>query len=100
MAVTTIELAAALRAGDGVSAVAQPLLGILTRLQSSATSIVEGYAPDAPDDVKDEAMIRLAGYLYDGPAAPSMSRYANSLVNSGAASLLSHWVQHRAGAVK
>lgn len=100
MAVNVTQLAAALRLGDGTTAPTEPLLGVLTRLSATATSIIGAYAPDAPDVVKDEAGVRLAGYLYDGPAAPSMARYANSLVNSGAAGLLAEWREHRAGMVK
>ena len=63
MAVTLIELAAALRLGNGVAPVEEPVRGILTRLLGVSTALVEKAAPDAPTLVRDEATIRVAGYL-------------------------------------
>ena len=41
---------------------APPYLAIVTRQLSAATEIIEGYADDAPDNVKNEAAIMLVGY--------------------------------------
>ena len=61
----------------------------LTRQLAVATEIVEGYAPDAPDDVLDEAVVLIVGY---GIEAPHFTRQPqNAFVNSGARSLLSPW---------
>ena len=38
-----------------------PYLGILTRQLAVAQAIIEGYAVDAPDDVKNEAAIQAGG---------------------------------------
>ena len=97
MAVTVTQLAAALRLGDGVNAPEEPQLGILTRLSGVALATVELFAPDAPEAIKDEAVIRYAGYLYDVPSAASGDRYAAAWVNSGAGSLVAGWVVRRIG---
>ena len=40
----------------------EPQLAILHRQLRTAEAEIEGYAPDAPDDTKDEAAIRMVGY--------------------------------------
>ena len=92
MAVNATQLAAALRLGDGVTAPAEPLLGILTRLLGVGDATVALLAPDV---IKDEAVINYAATLYDKPSAPSGNRYAAAWVNSGAASLVGGWVVRR-----
>ena len=64
---------------------APPYLAIVTRLLAAATEIIEGYAVDAPDDVKNESAIRLVGYWLDRPPTP------NAFSLSGAQGLLSGW---------
>ena len=57
-------------------------------------ALIEDYANAAPDDVKNEAAIRMVGYLYDAPPAnPSrnISTPESSFRNSGALALLSRW---------
>ena len=66
-----------------------PYLGILTRQRSVAESIIEDYAnEDCPDDVKNEAAIRLVGYLLDAPAGRTPQ---DAFTYSGAKSLLARW---------
>lgn len=77
---------------------------------AAVTALVERYAPDAPEAVKDEATIRCAGWLAQAPAggvrsetegdistafAPSMT---GCMAASGAKALLSGWRTRRAGA--
>ena len=95
MAVNVTELAAALRLGDGVTAPAEPLAGILTRLLGVGDATVALLAPDAPDVIKDEAVINYAAQLYDKPSASSGNRYAAAWNNSGAGSLVAAWVVRR-----
>ena len=95
MAVNVTQLAAALRLGDGVTAPDEPLLGILTRLLGVGDATVALLAPDAPDVIKDEAVINYAAQLYDKPSAASGNRYAAAWLNSGAASLVASWVVRR-----
>lgn len=99
MALTVAQLAAALRLGDGTEAPEEPVLSILTRLKGVGEALVENDAPDAPDSIKEEAMIRVAGYLYDQPESPATAGYAAAWKNSGAASLVSRWVKRQAHTV-
>ena len=95
MAVSIEQLTAALRLGDGVAAPDEPVLSILTRLAGVADAYVNMIGPDAPEAVRDEAIVRFTGYLFDSPPASSGDRYASAWQNSGAASLLSKWVEQR-----
>ena len=86
-----------------------------TRLRAVCLSLIEQYAPGAPDDVKSEALIRTAGYLHtsdgsmaafqqvqitgSGGAAVDLkfrSACGSALRCSGAAALLSPWRKRRA----
>ena len=100
MALTVTSLAAALRAGDGTAAPAEPFAGILARLLEVGTAMVEKLAPDAPEAVADEAVVRFAGYLYDAPESPPGAAYAAAWRNSGAQSLVAPWVARRAVSVE
>ena len=79
------------------------------RLLSVASTLVETYAPAAPPQVLNEAVVRCAGWLLQAPRAGqgrndigpmsvtySPSRYA-ALRHSGAMSLLSPFKRRRAG---
>lgn len=96
MAITIIQLAAALRIGDGVAAPVEPTLSILTRLDGVADAMIQLFAETAPDAIKDEAVVRFAGYLYDQPTTGRRDSYGNAWRNSGAAALVAPWVSHRA----
>ena len=97
MAVTVEELSASLRIGDGTVATPEPTLSILTRLLGVGEAFVELRAEGAPQAIKDEAVIRMASYLFDQPTAGAEGRYANAWSNSGAASLVAWWVIQRLG---
>ena len=75
-------------------------------------ALVENYAPGAPQEIRDEAVIRFAGYLAQSDfgtviSETSVESKANEYVvthqnawrNSGAAMLLSPWKIRRAGAI-
>ena len=82
-----------------------------TRLLAVATELVTRYAPDAPDAVANEAVIRTAGWLAEMPSAAITSEsegdirtsYAptmqSALRHSGAMALLSPWKVRRGGPV-
>lgn len=72
---------------------------ILTRLLAVAETLVSERAAGAPEALKDSAVILLASYLYDKPTVGQSGRYANSWVNSGAASVLSNYIRRRAKAI-
>ena len=97
MALTLTQLAAALRIGDGQTAPPDPIASILTRQLGVAQAFVELIADGAPDAIKDEATVRMAGYLYDSPTAGSDMKYSDAWRNSGAASLIARWVVRRLG---
>ena len=97
MAVTLIQLAAALRLGDGEIAPTEPVAGIISRLLGVSQAFVALAAPDAPEAIADEATIRMTAYLYDAPTAASGDRFSAAWRNSGAEALVSRWVVRRAG---
>ena len=61
MAVDLIQLAAALRLGDGETAPTEPVAGLLVRLLRVSQDFVTLAAPDAPEAIADEAAIRIDG---------------------------------------
>ena len=89
---TAAELAVAIRVGSTAEETAE-----VTRLRDYATEAVTKYAPDAPDVAHNEAVIRIAGYLFDMPQAARGPGYADILRNSGASALLLPYRVHRAG---
>ena len=97
---TVPELAAAMRIGDGMSAVPEPQHGILARLGSAAEAIVGRLAPDADEDVKREAIIRVTAYVYDMPESPGGDRWATAWRSSGAAGLCGPWIALTVGPVE
>ena len=96
MAVTLsiADLLSALRMGETDAEMAQG-----TRLRAYASLAVLKRAPNAPDAAHDEALIRLAGYLWDSPFAPGGAGYANAGLNSGAWAALEPYRTHTAGPV-
>ena len=81
------------------------------RVGKAASELVEQYAPGAPQAAKNEAVIRLAGALYDsdfggieqdttGPISTTyVVNHASMFRHSGAAMLLSRWRVRRAGSI-
>ena len=81
------------------------------RLLEVAREMVERYAPGAPAAMKNEAVIRFAGYLagsdYGGVAKENEGpkgveytvNHASAWRNCGAAMLLTRWKRRRAGAI-
>ena len=88
--ITVPEIAAAIRLQDSpTDTVVEPHLSILARQRSVAEARIELYAADAPDDVKDEAAVRMVGYLYDAP--PVSRNPSSAFILSGAKDILSGW---------
>ena len=88
--ISTIQLAAAMRIGDGMTPLEEPQASVLNRILASATALIESYSPQAPESIMNEAAIRVGGYLYDSPPGASM-RFANPLADSGAQALLARF---------
>ncbi len=93
MAVTlTVDaLAAALRLGSTAEETAEA-----TRLLAYATEAVTQHAADAPNVIHNEAVVRLAAYLFDQPTAGRGDGFANAMRNSGAGRILLPYVMHGA----
>ena len=100
--ITAAELAAELGTTDD-----------LTRLHATCKAEVERYAPAAPEEIRNEAIVRMAGCLVGSPGAVAgvrrlqvanvdlEFRSTGSAVRlSGAAALLSPWRVRRAGRVE
>ena len=78
---------------------------------AAVTAIVEAEAPDAPEAVQNEAVVRLGGYLaqsdYGGIVKEEIGaksveyamNHAAAFHRSGAKGLLSRWKRRRAGAI-
>lgn len=69
---------------------------IAERLLNVCKPLVELRAPDAPEAIQNEAVLRLAGYMHDSPSAPSGASWANQMRNSGAGALLRPYTNVRA----
>ena len=90
--ITIAELQAALRLGDTADETTE-----ITRLHAYCAEAVVKHAPEATETAMNEAVRRLAGYLYDMPEAARGDAYANAMRNSGAARMLLPYRIHRAG---
>ena len=54
---------------------------------------------DAPEAIKDMAVVAVASYLFDRPSAAPGLRFSNAWANSGAEAMLSPWIDRRAVAI-
>ena len=91
MAITDVQVAAAMELGDGATALEEPILTLVGRYILVGKALVEKFAPDAPEVIRDQATIQLCKQLYDSPPAAAGLRFAYALEASGAAHLLSQW---------
>lgn len=85
----------------------------LAAIGAAAAATVEGYAPSAPQALKNEAVIRFAGYLSQGTGGfgriasetigplslTAVTNHADTFRRSGAAMLLSRYRRRRGGIV-
>ena len=101
MAVTVAVLATELRVWtDPNSPPPEPLAGVLARtLRASQAIVSERVRDDAPEAIRDLAVIAVASYVHDRPSAPQGERFANPWRNSGAEQMLSRWIDRRAVAI-
>ena len=90
--ITIAELQAAHRLGDTAEETAE-----VTRLLAYSTEAVTQHAPNAADTAMNEAVRRLAGFLFDQPEASRGDGYSNALKSSGAQRMLLPYRLHRAG---
>ena len=90
-AALAVELRIAVTEADTLQA---GIAAILDRSLATATAQVQAYAPDAPDAVLNSAAVRLAGWLYEAEFAGRL-RHAAPMLSTGAAALLSPFVEER-----
>lgn len=88
MALTDRELAEAIRAAADFDELEPAVQGIIRRLNRACRVFVEAHTNLAPEDITDEAIIRMAGYLFD---APNVTRFGVAFRESGAMSLVDPW---------
>ena len=97
--ITDTALASAIRLGTSDEETAE-----VRRLLAFATEATRRHLGDAfggtPDVVVNEAVVRLAAWLFDQPQAGRASDFANAMRSSGAARMLLPYVVHRAGALR
>ena len=100
MAVTisAAELAAAIRVGDSTAETAEVARLLEYSTEAIATFLVAAY-PTTPAAAVNEAVVRLAGFLYDQPTVSGRDQLANALRSSGAGAILLPYRIHRAGLV-
>ena len=96
MALTTEQLALAVRAGDSPQETQ-----LLERLQNYAVEAVQKHlnGGTASDAIRDEAVIRIVAFLFDQPNVSRGQTYSRALRNSGALDMLSPYRLHRAGRI-
>lgn len=70
----------------------------LTRNLAAATELANRQAPDAPQSLKNEAVIRAVSWFHEGPGADEVSQ-AGIWRRCGAESLLSDWTPRRGGII-
>lgn len=96
--ITQPQAAVAIRAATDPDNIPTAIEVTLSFLFKAAAAIVVEYAPQAPDDVHNVALIRLLGWLWD--AEPDQPGIGNALQTSGASRLLAQWRVHRAGVIE
>lgn len=89
--ITDVEVAIALRLHtDPSMPLEEPIGGMVGRLLSAASAIIDEYSgDDTPIVILDQAAIELCGYWFDKPTFTRMPAY--SFRNSGAQSTLAFW---------
>ena len=92
ISITRAQLAARMRLGR-----TQTELDETDELLAEATAAVLRLAPNAPDSIHNAAVWRFCAYAYDRPFASADTRFSNALRNSGAASALLPYREHRLG---
>ena len=103
-------MAVSLPAGD-LSRILSVDHAMAERLLAVGSALVTRYAPDAPDAISNEALIRVAGWLAEAPASGARVETTGDITTtwtpsqtgalraSGAMGLLSPFKLRRAGAI-
>ena len=100
MAVTISQLGVHLRVSADPNVAPTGAVGtVLARVLRTSVAMVETYAPGAPEAIRDEAVVRLAGWLYDSDPSGATAGGPQALRSSGAASLLGPYRIRRGGLI-
>ena len=101
MAVTVADLGVDLRLiATTADALPAGQSAILARHLAAAEAIItERTQAGVPDALRDAAVVAVAAYGYDRPTAAGGMRFANAWRNSGAAELLSAYINRPIGVV-
>ena len=93
---TAAALAAAIRVGDTAEETGQVVRLLAYSTEAVSKHLGTEYSGTA-EAIVNEAVIRLAGYLYDQPQAGRGVQFSEALRNSGAGAILLPYRLHRAG---
>ena len=98
MAVTIEGLFQAINIGDENTSLVPEIATRLSSLLAAAQARVEkASASDTPQEIKDEAITRMVGYLHDRPHwSDTGNGQASAYHHSGAGALLAPWRKKRA----
>ena len=98
MAVSVEQLFQALNLGDENTSLVPEIATRLSSLLAAATARVEkASSSDTPGEIRDEAITRVVGYLFDRPHwSETGNGQASAYHHSGAAALLAPWRRRRA----
>ncbi|MDE0378662.1 MAG: head-tail connector protein [Rhodospirillales bacterium] len=72
----------------------------LTQIAAAAAERANRQAPDAPEHIAREAMLRYIGWLYEGPSHDAGFDVSGAWRKCGAKGMLSPWTVRRAGILK
>ena len=95
--ITVQELSTALRLPYDLSGttIDPETLNILNRILQTSSEFVENYAPEAPENTKNEAICRTSAVLYDQISGGFSYSGMAAARNGGALALLSPWKVRR-----
>ncbi|MYE06320.1 MAG: hypothetical protein F4Y04_03715 [Chloroflexi bacterium] len=95
--ITLERIAVALRLSPDDDSVPPPVAQVLEIHRATGDELIETYAPGAPVPVKNGALVRVVGWLFDSDPASSIG--LGALDASGAAALLTRFRVHQAQAL-
>ena len=91
--ITVAELAVSIRATANPSAIPTEIAAELGRLLGWATTTIDNAAADVPEEIRNQAITLLVGYVWDRPSASRGVAFSNAWRNSGASSTLKPYLK-------
>lgn len=74
----------------------EPLNSIVERLLSTADALVQKRTVGLPQDVRIQAALQVAGFLFDQPTG----QHSNAWIRSGAMDICRPWLRRRGGVLE